>query len=101
MAKKTVKKVDVKKVAKANIMDVVGKALMEAGYEVFLTGEDFGFTQGTIVCRTDKCDVQIKPITPKTGIDFYELLEEEEEDEVEETLEENEVEDNIQEVVEE
>ena len=74
MAKKTVKKVDNKKVAKLSIMDVVGKALIEAGYEVFLAGEDFGFTQGTIVCRTDKCDVQIKPITPKVGVDFYEVL---------------------------
>lgn len=84
MAKKTVKKVDVKKVAKVDVMEVVANALKEAGYDVFDGADVFGFTQGTVVCRTDKCDVQIKPITPKVGIDFYEELEEEEVDEVEE-----------------
>ena len=96
MAKKTIKKVDVKKVAKLSVMEVVINALKEAGYEVFDGAEDFGFTQGTVVCRTEKCDVQIKPITPKVSVDFYEMLEEE----VEDTPDESEIEENIDEVTE-
>lgn len=83
MAKKKVKKVDVKKVAKLSVMEVVANALKDAGYEVH-EGLDFGFTEGTVVCRTEKCDVQIKPITPKAGVDFYELLTDEEEEDEEE-----------------
>lgn len=78
MSKKAVKKVDVKKVEKVAIMDVVTKALQEAGYEVS-DGADFGFTAGTVVVKGAKCDVQLKPITPKAGVDRYEVLVEEEE----------------------
>ena len=71
MAKK-VKKVDVKKVAKDKVMGVVFAALVAQGFEV-MSGEDkFGFTGGTIVVRTETCDVQIKPITPKAGVERYE-----------------------------
>lgn len=78
MAKKIVKKVDSKKVMKTEVMAIIEKALADAGY-VVKAGEDFGMTSGTIVIKGDKCDVQLKPITPKAGVDHYEELEEEEE----------------------
>jgi hypothetical protein len=89
MGKKVVKKVDAKKVEKAKVMDIVAKALAEAGYTVAF-GEDFGFTAGTIVVKGEKCDVQLKPITPKVGLDRYEVLVDEEEEAEEEQKEEKE-----------
>lgn len=77
MGKKVVKKVDPKKVAKGQVMKTVVEALEAAGVTV-LNGVDFGFTEGTIVIRTEKCDVQLKPITPKAGLDFYESAVEDE-----------------------
>ena len=85
MAKKIVKKVDFKKVEKVSIMKVIAEALRTAGFEVE-DGEDFGFTAGTVVVKGEKCDVQIKPITPKAGLERYEALEEEEEEVVEEEI---------------
>lgn len=80
--KKTIKKVDAKKVAKVEVMKVVQDALRAAGYEVF-EGSEFGFTAGTMVVKGDKVDVQIKPITPKAGLDRYEALEDEDEEVIE------------------
>ena len=90
MAKKIVKKVDVKKVAKVEVSKEVRELFEGLGVEV-LDGADFGFTSGTLVARLEKCDVQIKLITPKAGIDRYESLEEEEEEVVEEIVKEEEV----------
>ena len=69
MAKK-VAKVDPKTIAKADVMKIVKEAI-SATYEV-VDGADYGMTKGTIVVKTPTCDVQIKPITPKTGIARYE-----------------------------
>ena len=80
MAKKTVKKVDVKKVAKMEVSAKIVEFLESVGIEVE-EGTDFGFTVGTLVAHLEKCDVQIKLITPKAGIDRYEKLSDEEEDE--------------------
>ena len=77
MAKKIVKKVDVKKVEKERIAQIVREALEAAGYGV-ADGVDYGFTAGTLVAKGTKVDVQIKPITPKAGVDRYEALEVEE-----------------------
>ena len=74
MAKKVVKKVDVKKVEKERIAQIVREALEAAGYGVE-DGADYGFSGGTLVARGAKVDVQIKPITPKAGVDRYEALE--------------------------
>lgn len=77
MAKRTVKKkVDYKKAEKLKIMSIISEALQAAGYSIG-EGVDYGFTTGTLVVSGDKCDVQIKPITPKAGVDRYDLLEEE------------------------
>lgn len=82
MAKKTVKKVDAKKVAKMEVSTKIAE--MFKGLDLTIVdGKDFGFTEGTLVFKGEKCDVQIKLITPKAGVDRYELLEEEE-DEIEE-----------------
>lgn len=82
MAKKTVKKVDVKKVMKSE----VNKKVMELFTGLGINVEDgtlFGMTEGTIIAHMDKCDVQIKLITPKAGVDRYDkLVDEEEEEEV-------------------
>ena len=46
-------------------------------------GSEFGFTEGTLVLKLEKCDIQVKLIAPKSGIERYEKLEEEEEEEEE------------------
>lgn len=73
MAKKTAK-IDPKATAKTEVMAIVSKALKDAGYEV-KDGVDYGMTKGTIVVASALTDIQIKPITPKTGIDRYEVTE--------------------------
>ena len=77
MAKAT-KKVDVKKVEKEKVMAVVVAALEAAGYTVG-EGTDYGFTSGTLVVRGEKCDVQLKPVTPKAGVERYAVLVDEDE----------------------
>ena len=78
MAKKTVKKVDVKAVAKAEVSAVLEKALKEAGFEV-VSGDLFGFTKGTLVAHHAATDVQVKLITPKAGVERYAVAEDEDE----------------------
>ena len=97
MAKKIVKKVDVKKVEKERIAQIVREALEAAGYDV-ADGVDYGFTGGTLVAKGAKVDVQIKPITPKAGVDRYEPLEDEEEEEVEVEVQVEEDEDDYEDV---
>ena len=80
MAKKTVKKVDVKKVMKSEVNTHVKELFEGLGIEIE-DGVMFGFTEGTLVAHMEKCDVQIKLITPKAGVERYEKLEEEEEEE--------------------
>lgn len=80
MAKKTVKKVDVKKVAKMEVSAKIAEMFKELDM-IVLDGKDFGFTEGTLVFKGEKCDVQIKLITPKAGVERYDLLEEEDEEE--------------------
>jgi hypothetical protein len=72
MAKK-MKKINPKDTQKNEVMTVVREALANAGYEI-LDGEDFAMTKGTVVVRAGVCDVQLKPITPKAGIDRYEVV---------------------------
>ena len=71
MANKKMKKINPKDTQKNEVMTVVREALVNAGFEV-LDGEDFAMTKGTVVVRAGVCDVQLKPITPKAGIDRYE-----------------------------
>ena len=72
-----VKKIDVKKVTKLDVSSKVLEALETLGFKVS-DGEGFGFTEGTLVAHMDKCDIQIKFISPKAGIERYEKVEEDE-----------------------
>ena len=82
------KKIDVKKVTKLDVSAKARESFEQLGIKVS-DGQDFGFTEGTLVLHMDKCDVQVKIITPKAGVERYERLEEEEE-EVEESTSESE-----------
>lgn len=73
MANKKMKKINPKDTAKKEIMEIISKALAAAGYDV-VDGENYAMTKGTIVIHHTICDVQIKPITPKAGIDRYEVV---------------------------
>lgn len=76
MAKKTTKKVDVKKVSKLELSKLLAEFLTEKGIPVQTNAEDFGFTEGTLVVGTEACDVQVKFITPKAGVTKYEVVSE-------------------------
>lgn len=74
------KKIDVKVKAKETVSAQIREALTAQGYTVE-SGDDYGFTTGTLVLKKGgdlPSDVQIKLITPKRGIDSYEKLQEEE-----------------------
>ena len=81
MAKKTTKKVDVKKVSKLELSKLLAEFLTEKGIPVQTNAEDFGFTEGTLVVGTEACDVQVKFITPKAGVTKYETVTEDAENE--------------------
>lgn len=72
---KSVKKVDVKKVEKLKVSELIKNSFDTNEVYEILEGEDFGFTEGTIVLRTKTCDIQVKLITPKAGITHYEAIE--------------------------
>lgn len=67
------KKVDVKKIAKGDIMGMVEQALVAAGYELS-SGEPYGMSEHTLVVHLPACDVQLKAITPKAGLSRYEAI---------------------------
>ena len=69
---KTEKKVNVKDLAKMEVMSIVVKALEAQGFTVS-DGKAYGFTAGTVIVGTDACDIQLKPVAPKTGITRYEV----------------------------
>lgn len=73
-----VRKINEKEVVKNEVMEIISNTLAEKGFNVD-DGENYGFTKGTIVIHHNKCDIQIKPITPKAGITRYEELTDEEE----------------------
>lgn len=74
---KKAKKVNPKDIAKKEVMEIIQKALQENGIE-FKDGVDYGMTAGTIIVSHKIADIQIKPISPKAGLDRYaEIVEEE------------------------
>ena len=75
MAKKT-KKVNPKDTAKTNLMKTIRESLEQLEISVE-DGVEFGFTKGTLVIHAPECDIQLKPITPKVGIDRYAKAEDE------------------------
>lgn len=74
---KKAKKVNPKDIAKAEIMAIIQRALEENGIE-FADGTDYGMTKGTLIVKHRISDIQIKPISPKAGVDRYEEILEEE-----------------------
>lgn len=75
MAKATVKKIDVKKIAKDALSAEIATFLMEKGFAVNVDTADYGFSGGTLIVGTADTDVQIKFVTPKAGITKYEVKE--------------------------
>ena len=76
MAKTTTKKVNIKEVTKKEIKSMLSEIL---GQKFSMDeGKKYGFTKDTLVAHTPNCDVQIKIITPKTGVIKYEEIEVEE-----------------------
>ena len=74
---KTVKKVDIKKVVKGNVVKEITSMYEEQGYQVSC-GTDYGFTDSTLIIHLAECDIQVKMIAPgaKNG-ERYTKLEEE------------------------
>jgi hypothetical protein len=72
VVKKT-KKVNEKDIAKNEVMAIIQKALEENGID-FKDGVDYGMTKGTIIVEHEKADVQIKPISPKAGLERYQEI---------------------------
>lgn len=70
------KKINPKEVEKNKVMEML-KEYFTQNDILFEDGEEFGFTKGTLVLHLDECDMQLKPITPKTGIERYEKLNDE------------------------
>ena len=70
------KKINPKEVGKNKVMEILKECLTQHDI-LFENGEEFGFTKGTLVLHLEEFDMQLKPITPKTGVERYEKLEEE------------------------
>lgn len=74
----TEKKIDARTAAKTEVMDIVGRALIAAGYSVE-DGAEYGTTAGTIIVHGKDLDVKVKPIAPKKGVTRYSKAESEKE----------------------
>ena len=70
---KKTKKIDVKKEAKRGLSELI-EQLLNSSDILIERGTEFGFTEGTIVAHLDEVDVQIKLITPKSGLTRYEKI---------------------------
>ena len=73
------KKVNPKDLAKEKVMAIIRESLEQVGID-YEDGTEYGMTKGTIVVHVDDYDVQIKPITPKAGLNCYQKVEYEEEE---------------------
>ena len=67
------KKVNVKNQAKDEIMTIIQEALEKEGIS-FKDGVDYAMTNGTIIVEHKLADVQIKPISPKAGLERYQEI---------------------------
>ena len=71
---KKTKKVNPKDTLKATIKNEIREKLGMIG--TIEDGLDYGFTKDTLVLHAETFDVQIKLVTPKSGIERYEKAEE-------------------------
>ena len=78
---KAKRKVDPKAVFKGEVMESIAEALEANGFDVDRDGASYGFTKGTILIKGVEYDLQLKPITPKTGLSRYEKVDEDEDEE--------------------
>lgn len=79
MSKKTTKKVNPKETYKNEIFELLKTTFEQLEMDFDTDYESFGFTKGTIVVHGKDTDIQIKLITPKTNVERYEKISEEEE----------------------
>lgn len=70
---KKTKKVNPKDTLKATIKNEIRKKLGMIG--TIEDGLDYGFTKDTLVLHAETFDVQIKLVTPKSGVERYEKAE--------------------------
>ena len=73
------KKANPKDLAKEKVMAIIRESLEQVAID-YEDGTEYGMTKGTIVVHVDGYDVQIKPITPKAGLNCYQKVEYEEEE---------------------
>ncbi len=71
---KKTKKVNPKDTLKATIKNEIREKLGMIG--TIEDGLDYGFTKDTLVLHAETFDVQIKLVTPKSGVERYEKIEE-------------------------
>lgn len=71
------KKINPKEIGKNKVMEILKECLTQNDIS-FENGEEFGFTKGTLVLHLEEFDMQLKPITPKTGVERYEKFKDEE-----------------------
>lgn len=71
---KKTKKVNPKDTLKATIKNEIREKLGMIG--TIEDGLDYGFTKDTLVLHAETFDVQIKLVTPKSGVERYEKVEE-------------------------
>ena len=71
---KKTKKVNPKDTLKATIKNEIREKLGMVG--TIEDGSDYGFTKDTLVLHAETFDVQIKLVTPKSGVERYEKIEE-------------------------
>ena len=76
---KRTKKVNPKDLAKERVMAIIRESLEQVNID-YEDGAEYGMTKGTIVVHIDDYDVQIKPIAPKAGLNRYQKVEYEEEE---------------------
>ena len=77
MAKKTTKKVNVKEQFKNEIFNILTETFNQLEIEFDVDYQKYGFTKNTIIVKGAECDIQIKLVTPKAGINRYNIVEEE------------------------
>ena len=75
---KRTRKVNPKDLAKERVMAIIRESLEQVDID-YEDGAEYGMTKGTIIVCIDGYDVQIKPITPKAGLNHYQKIEYEEE----------------------
>lgn len=87
MAKKT-KAPTNKEVLKMQVSEIVAEFLKEKGYTVDTDYEKYNFTKGTVVVSNELCSLQVKFLSPKSTLEFYEPVNVKEEEEENCTTEE-------------